>query len=169
VQPAIVGAVAAILGILAGRLWDNHSEARRWSRDQKIRIYEQFANAYYASREAYRTVALSSPGTPEAEQAADRALELNVDFNRTLIALWLHGTVPAAKAAHQLDIELNKLFMTARSRQLTLDEWRAARRSAERALEGFTETVRAELGLPPVPISVHIDDIVGSGTTSPTN
>jgi hypothetical protein len=157
--PAVVAAIAGVLGLVLGRYWDNHTEARRWRRDQRIRIYEHFASAYYASREAYRSVALLEPGTPDAEEAAARALDLGVDFNRTLIALWLHGSATVALAAHDLDIEMNKLFMTARSRRFTWDAWRVVRGPAERALERFTETVRAELGLPNVRVEVHIDDL----------
>jgi hypothetical protein len=160
VVPAILAAVAGVLGLVLGRYWDSHAEARRWRRDQRVRIYEQFATAYYISREAYRSVAVLAPGTPDAEVAASTALGLGVDFNRTLIALWLHGSANAAVAAHELDIEMNKLFITAGSRQFTWDAWRAERSPAERALERFTETVRAELGLPRVNVDVHIDDLV---------
>jgi hypothetical protein len=44
---------------------------------------------------------------------------LGVDFNRTMIALWLHGSAKVAAAAHELDIEMNKLFAEARIRQFT--------------------------------------------------
>jgi nucleotide-binding universal stress UspA family protein len=156
---AIVAATAGVLGLMLGRYWDNHSETRRWRRDQRIRIYEQFASAYYASREAYRSVALLAPGTPQAEDAASRALDLGIDFNRTLIALWLHGSANVALSAHELDIEVNKLFMIARSRQFSWEAWRVERGPAERALERFTESVRAELGLPGVRVAVRIDEL----------
>jgi len=156
---AIVAATAGVLGLVLGRYWDNHTETRRWRRDQRIRIYEQFASAYYASREAYRSVALLASGTEEAEEAANRALDRGVDFNRTLIALWLHGSANVALSAHELDIEVNKLFMIARSHQFPWEAWRAVRGPAERALERFTESVRAELGLPGVRVAVRIDDL----------
>jgi hypothetical protein len=162
--PAIVAAIAGVLGLVLGRFWDTHAEARRWRRDQRIRIYEQFASAYYASREGYRSVALLTPGSQEAEQAAARALDLGVDFNRTLIALWLHRSATVALAAHELDIEMNKLFITARSRHFTWDAWRVVPGPAERAPERFTETVRAELGLPRVRVEAHIDDLSFAAT-----
>ncbi len=164
---AIIAGFAALFGLIVGRFWDTHAESRRWRRDQRIRIYEQFAGAYYTSREAYRAVALLSPGTPEAEQAANNALDLGVAFNRTVIALWLHGSASVASAAHELDLEVNKLFMTARSRHFTWDDWRVVRGPAERAMERFTETVRSELGLPHVPVTIHIDDLAAPAGPGP--
>jgi hypothetical protein len=58
----------------------------------------------------------------------------------------LHASGQTASAA--LDVELNKLFMIARSRQLPCEEWRDYRGLAERAMEKFMDTVRRELGLP---------------------
>ena len=65
-ESAVIASLAALLGLVVGRYWDSHAEARRWQRDQRIRIYEQLAGAYYASREADRSVALLEPGTDEA-------------------------------------------------------------------------------------------------------
>ena len=158
----IIAGAAAVAGLLIGRYWDYFSETRRWRRDHRMRIYEQFAGAYYRSREAYRALALLAPGTPDAERAAENALEVAVDFNRTLIALWLHGSVAVATAGRVLDIELNKLFLAAQSRQISWEDWRRVRGPAERAMEQFTETVRAELGLPPIPIATNIDDLMAS-------
>jgi hypothetical protein len=158
-EPAAIAGLAALLGLVVGRFWDSHFEARRWRRDQRIRVYEQFADAYYGSREACQVVALLPPGTPEAERAAVSALELGVNFNRTLIALWLHASVPIVSAGHLVDVELNKLFTIARAREFTWDDWRAVRGPAERAMERFTEAVRGELGLAEVPITIHIDDL----------
>jgi hypothetical protein len=99
-------------------------------------------------------------GTPAKEEAAARALDLGLDFNRTLIGLWLHGSAKVARAAHELDIEMNKLFVTARTQQFNWGDRRTRRASTERALERFTETVRSELGLPAIAVEVHIDDLV---------
>ncbi|GAA0953523.1 hypothetical protein [Virgisporangium aurantiacum] len=154
---AIVAGLAALLGLAVGRFWDTHTEARRWRRDQRIRIYEQFAGAYYTSREAYRAVAVHQPGSVEEDAAASAALDLGAAFNRTVVAVWLHSSTPVAAAVHDLDVEVNKLFLAARSRRFTWPQWRDARRPAERAMERFTEAVRAELGLPRVPVTIHID------------
>jgi hypothetical protein len=56
-------------------------------------------------------------------------------------------------------MEMNKLFITALSHHFIWDAWRVVRNPAERALERFTETVPAELGLSRVRVEVHIDDL----------
>ena len=68
-------------------------------------------------------MALVQPGTDQADKAAAVALNLGVDFNRTLIALWLHESVAVVSAGHQLDVELNKLFLAARSRKFSWEDW----------------------------------------------
>jgi hypothetical protein len=153
----IVAGFAGLLGLLAGRFWDSRSEARRWRRDQRIRTYEEFAGAYYASREAYRVVALLDPGSADAEAAAGEAFDRGVTFNRAVVAVWLHGSAQVAIAAHEVDVALNELMITARSRRFTWEEWREWRAPAEHAIERFTEGVRAELSLPKVPVTIRID------------
>jgi hypothetical protein len=39
-------AVAAILGIAVGRLWDSRAESARWHRDQTIASYQRLAEAF---------------------------------------------------------------------------------------------------------------------------
>jgi len=159
----IIAGFAGLLGLLAGRFWDSRSEARRWRRDQRIRTYEQFAGAYYASREAFRIVALLDPGSADAEAAASQAFDRGVTFNRAMVAVWLHGSAQVAIAAHQVDVALNELMMTARARRFTWEEWRERRAPAEHAIERFTEAVRAELSLPKVPVTIRIDRLRGLG------
>lgn len=152
-ESAIIAA-AALLGLTLGRLWDSRNEARRWHRDHRIRIYEQFIGAYYASREAYRTLALLEPDSPEAEDAFGRALDLAVDFNRSVVAVWFHGSAAVATAAHLVDVKVNEMPDIARGRKYTWEDWRCARGEAEDAIEGFTEVVRHELGLPRLDIMI---------------
>ena len=75
---AALASLTAVLGLVVGRYWDYHSESRKWLRDQRIRIYEELAGAYYETREAYREVALAKPGTSNAEQASRHALDVNL-------------------------------------------------------------------------------------------
>lgn len=151
-QSAIVAAVAALLGLVAGRLWDGRVEARRWQRDQRIRVYEQFVGAYYASREAYRSLALQEPDTSESAEALARALDVGIEFNRSVVAVWFHGSPAVATGAHEVDKEVNKLAAVARLKRYTWEDWRAARSPAEHAAERFIEAVRRELGLPEVAV-----------------
>jgi hypothetical protein len=159
VDPALVAALAGVIGLALGRFWDIWSERRRWRRDHRIRLYEQLAGAYYESREAYRSLALAATDALGHERESGQALDRNIEFNRTLMAVMLHASGPAASAAHALDLELNKLFMVARSRQLSWEEWRESRGPAERAMEKFMETVRHELRLPALRVEMRVDDL----------
>jgi hypothetical protein len=71
--------MAGVVGILLGRFWDAHSERRRWRRDQRIRLYEQLAGAYYVSREAYRALALLPLDAPDYEREVGKALDLSLN------------------------------------------------------------------------------------------
>ncbi|WP_026422132.1 hypothetical protein [Actinokineospora inagensis] len=153
-QQAIIAALAALLGLVVGRFWDTRSEAGRWQRDQRIRIYEQFIGAYYASREAYRTLALTEVDTPEADEAFAKALDLAVDFNRSVVAVWFHGTPDVATAVYQVDLKVNELAVLARQRKYSWEDWRTTRGGAEHAAEHFTQSVRRELGLPETPVTL---------------
>jgi hypothetical protein len=166
-QSAIFAALAALLGLVIGRYWDGYSEARRWRRDQRIRIYEQFIGAYYASREAYRTLALVEPDTPEADEAFMRALDLAVDFNRSVVAVWFHGTAEVATAAHLVDVKVNELATVARLRKYSWEDWRTARAGAEHAAEGFTAVVRRELGLPDLDVMLCFPRYVPTAAATP--
>lgn len=147
-QSAIIAAMTALIGLAIGRYWDGYTERGRWHRDQRVRIYEQFIGAYYASREAYRALALLEPETEESHEAFHHALDLAVDFNRSVVAVWFHGTAAVAAAAHVVDVEVNKLAVVARLQKYSWEEWRAVRQGAEHAAEHFAEVVRRELGLP---------------------
>lgn len=143
----LIAGLAGLLGLMLGRFWDYRSEAARWRRDQRIRIYEQIGSTYYATREAIRTMALVEHGTDKAAEAAFRALDAGAEFSRAIVAVWLHGSAPVATAVREINRELVKLFLTARAQQLSYEEWRVTRGPAEQALERFVEAVRAELAL----------------------
>ncbi|MDG6109553.1 hypothetical protein Daura_31610 [Dactylosporangium aurantiacum] len=151
-QSAVIAAVAALLGLVVGRLWDSRVEARRWRRDHRMRVYERFIAAYYASREAYRSLALQEPGTAGSEEALARALDLGVDFNQAVVSVWFHGSPAVAAAVHGVDVEINKLVAVAQLRRYAWEEWRVARSPAEHAAEQFIEVVRRDLGLPDIPV-----------------
>ncbi|MFC4063609.1 hypothetical protein [Actinoplanes subglobosus] len=153
-QPALYAAIAGLLGVMVGRYWDTRSETSRWKRDQRIRIYEQFAGSYYQLREAIRQLALLPSSGTEAETAASNALDRGAEFNQAIIAVWLHGSAPVIASAHQVEGAINALYVTARAGKLSWDEWVVRRRAAQHALHEFTQAVRAELGLPPVPITM---------------
>jgi hypothetical protein len=153
----LVAGLAGLLGLIVGRFWDSRSEARRWRRDQRVRTYEQFAAAYYRSREGFRRLALLDIGTSEADEVQAAALDNGVEFNRLVVAVWLHGSAMVSAAVREVDHEINRLFLAARTRKFTWDEWRSTRRPAEHALERFIEAVRAELSLPPSPVAIRIE------------
>jgi hypothetical protein len=74
-EATIVAGLAALVGLIVGRFWDSRSEARRWRRDQRVRTYEEFAAAYYRSREGFRRLALLDVGTAGADEAQAVALD----------------------------------------------------------------------------------------------
>jgi hypothetical protein len=155
-ESALIAAVAAIIGVIAGRYWDTRNEARRWKRDQRVRIYEQFAASYFQLREAFRARALLPTSAPETAQLAGNALDRGVEFNRSIIAVWLHGSASVIASAHEVEQAVNELYAIVRSSQLSWEEWVVAREAAQRALHGFTKSVRSELGLAPVPITMFV-------------
>jgi hypothetical protein len=158
VEAALIAGLAGVLGLIVGRFWDSHSEARRWRRDQRIRTYEEFAGAYYKSREGFRRLAMTEVGTIDADEALLSALDTGIEFNRVVVAVWLYSSAPVSAAVREVHHEIMRSFFNARERTFTWDEWRVARSPAERALERFVEAVRAELSLPRAPVEIRIFD-----------
>src|SRR5262245_38517326 len=100
----ILAALAGLLGLAVGRLWDARTEAVRWRRDQRIRIYESLASGYYQVREAIRILAMCEPNTAESEAAEVRVLEVAAnDWNRQVVAAWLHGSASVIATVENLD------------------------------------------------------------------
>ena len=156
---AVVGALAGFLGVILGRFWDRASEVARWRRDQRIRTYEDIGASYYELREAIRAVALLEPDTSESDLASSHVLDIGTHFNSGVVAVWLHGSVSVATSVRELDREIIKLFLLARTDRFTYEGWRTMRASADDALERFVEAVRLELSLPPVPVAIRIADL----------
>lgn len=88
------------------------------------------------------------PGSPDSEAAIDRLLQVGAKWQSDVAAVWLYGSQRVANAAKTLDDEVNELFMIARARQLTWDEYRVLRVSAEGALEDLIRAMRQEAALP---------------------
>jgi len=153
-EAAVIGALAAIFGLALGRFWDARSELKRWRRDQRIRVYEQFASVHYEVREAMRVLALTEPGTSEADVAEHRVRALGADWNRAMVAVWLHGSEPVTGAIHNLDQELYRLLEVVRSRRLSWEEFRDQRAAVSGSLEAYVEAVREELKRPRLTVSL---------------
>jgi hypothetical protein len=159
VEATLIAGLAGILGLFLGRFWDTRSEAARWKRDQRIRTYEHVGQAYYSLREANRALALLDPETREAGEAASRVLDLGGKFNSAIVAVWLHGSAPVAKAVREVNQETIKMFIAARARRFSWEEWRAIRGPADHALDDFIGAVRRELSLPPLEVATRIADL----------
>ena len=154
----LIAGLAGIIGLILGRFWDSHAESRRWRRDQRIRAYEQVGCAYYALRESIRAVALAPIGSEKLEKAALPTVDLGKDFNSAAFAVWVHESEAVAISAKQSSSEVNELYLAAREREFSWDEWRAIRAPAEKFLEHFVGTVRFDLSLPQLTVAIRIVD-----------
>ena len=150
---AIIAALAALLGVTLGRLWDIRSEHTRWRRDQRLNSYQNLASDFYRLREAMRRV--SSVGREEEQYSilVENCRDIGVDWNKSLISVWLHGSEQVASTARSLDV--NELFGLVRKRQLSPADWRLEREPAQRCLEAFIEAVRQDLSLPSLLVRRH--------------
>jgi len=155
-EAAVFAALAGLLGIVLGRVWDFRLEVARWRRDQRIRVYEDLAATYYAARVPLLAMAMAEPGTPEADHAAIRVLGIAADWNRNVVATWLHGSSRVTAAVQEFDHQLSCLFDKSRTCRLTWEEFATAHQSTEESLEAFLEAARQELKLPPLKVRVRI-------------
>jgi hypothetical protein len=155
VESAVIGGLAALLGLILGRIWDRRSESSNWRRDQRTRCYEQLFASYYELRDCLRLLGAALPGTPESDGAVDRVLEVGARWQSNVAAVWLHGSEPVTKATKALDDQANALFMVARAEQLSWEEYRVKRMAAEGALEQLIAAVRHELGLPEFEVALR--------------
>jgi hypothetical protein len=150
-----MGGLAALLGLILGRVWDRRSESSNWRRDQRTRCYEQLFASYYEVRDRLRLLGVAVPGTPESDDAIVRFLEVAVRWHSNVAAVWLHSSEPLTKAAKALDDQANALFIAARAEQLNWDQYRAKRMNAEGALEQLIAAIRHELGLPEFEVAIR--------------
>jgi GTP cyclohydrolase II len=149
-----MASLAAIFGLVLGRLWDSRLETVRWRRDQCVRVYGQVTSAYYDVREALRVLALTEPDTPESEAAENRIRTVGAEWDGCMVAVWVHGSEPVAKAIRQVDQEVERLLNRIRSYRLTWEEFWEERRPAGRALDAFIEEIRKELKRPLIQVRV---------------
>jgi hypothetical protein len=133
-EAAIMASLAAIFGLVIGRLWDSRLESVRWRRDQCVRVYEHATSAYYKVREAMRMLALTEPGTSESEAAENKVRATGAEWDRCMVAVWLHGSEPVAEAIQQVDLEVERLLNRIRSCQLTWEEFQEERRPSQEDL-----------------------------------
>jgi len=152
---AILAALAGLLGVAVGRLWDTHAETKRWRRDQRLRVYERLIGAYYELREALRVLAMCEPETAESEVAEIRVYEVAAAaWNEQVVAAWLHGSPPVISAVETLDRHVVSLFFRARSRKFTWHEFLEDRQSTQEAHERYIEAVRKESRQPSLKVTV---------------
>jgi len=155
-DPVLLAALAGLAGIAIGRFWDARSEATRWRRDQRIRVYERLITAYYQVREAIRSLAMCELGTAAAEAAEIRVYEIAAhEWNQQVVAAWLHGSTSVIPTVELLDRRVVSLFVAARDRRYSWAEFQAARQPTLDALEEYVSAVRAELRQPKLKVTIQ--------------
>jgi hypothetical protein len=155
-ETALLAALTGLFGIALGRMWDFRLEVIRWRRDQRVRVYEDLAANYYAAREPMLTMAMTKPGTPEADAAVTRALSVVAEWNSRMVATWLHGSPIVTAALQEFDRELTLLFDKARTCCLTYEEFAYEHRATEHGLEVLIDAIRQELKNPRLNIKLRI-------------
>jgi hypothetical protein len=146
-------AIAGILGIVLGRLWDRRSEASRWRRDQRADGCQRLAEAFILVYENTRAVALAEPGTTAFSDAV-ASCRNDKSWDNALAAVWFHGTPAVVTAASGMDDALTRLFYDAQERTYTQTDWTGARRPSAEAFERFIAVAREELDLAPVSVKI---------------
>lgn len=170
---AVFAAVAGLLGLAIGRFWDARSEADRWRRDQRIRVYESLTSAYYEVREAIRSLAMCEPSSAAADAAEIRVYEVAAEqWNRHVVATWLHGSARVIPTVEQLDRLVVALFQKARSRLYSWEDFQDLRQPTLDALEEYVAAVRTELRQPALKVTIHYGRVglptTGEGTDAPS-
>ncbi|MFC8384429.1 hypothetical protein [Nocardia sp. NPDC057272] len=153
---AFFAALAGLVGVMIGRLWDIRSESTRWRRDQKTASYQRVIEQFQVTYEAIRVVALT-----DTDAAAFQALIEHTRsggfaaWDSAVAAVWLHGSTDVVVAVTDLDEALGALFSAATDRQIQdRAEWDQARQPAGAVFEQFVNAARRELDLPPAPVRV---------------
>ena len=79
---------------------------------------------------------MSEPGTAESEAAEAHVYGIAASgWNQHVAAAWLHGSPTVFSAVENLDRHIVKLFLLARVRRLTWDEFQEERKPFQEALE----------------------------------
>ncbi|MGW4125264.1 hypothetical protein [Nocardia sp. NPDC004711] len=151
---ATIAALAAILGVVIGRLWDSRSESVRWQRDQRTASYRSLAEQFQVLNEVLRALATADPVVDSYPDRVDQVRI--VDFkawDSAYTAVWLYGTPHVVSIASALDAAVTKLFYDVIERRLSIQEWQQLRTCARAVFEQFISAIRDELRLPPVEAS----------------
>ncbi|GII26447.1 hypothetical protein [Planosporangium mesophilum] len=149
-QATLLAGLAGLIGIILGRLWDTRSESRRWRRDQRMQSYQAVAGEFYRYREAIRELGHTArPGQEHDERSAE-VHQLRTDWNRTLAALWLHGSERAVQCALAVDHQLAELRIRATAAVITDEDWPTRREPAQMAYDNFIDAIRHDLALSPL-------------------
>jgi hypothetical protein len=108
---------------------------------------------------------MTEPDTAESESAEIRVLEAAVEWNRDMVAAWLHGSKPVTVAVEDFDHEVTGLYRRARLRRFSWLEFQEDRESTQEALERYIEAVRQELRRPAINVRIHYPSL---GIPSPS-
>jgi hypothetical protein len=155
---AMVAAIAAILGVAVGRLWDSRAESARWHRDETMASYQRLAEAFRSSYDHIQDIAFTDPNAAGYSLTVRKVIiEGNHVWHDALSSVWFHGSSGVIAAATSLDRSLTDLHSHVIGTLFLAEEWAKARVPARRAFEEFLEAVRAELALPQVPHHFYDD------------
>ncbi|MEU1995010.1 hypothetical protein ABZ511_11210 [Nocardia gamkensis] len=154
----IVAAVAGVLGIMVGRLWDTRSESTRWRRDQKTGCYQRLAEQFQTTYEAIRAVARADTDADSRHALIEHTRNgVFPSWDSAVASVWLHGSLEVVMAATLLDEAIGELHDGALRRQIvSQQDWDRARDPARRAFECFLAAARRELDLAPVGIEFPV-------------
>jgi hypothetical protein len=165
---AAVAAVAAILGVAVGRLWDSRAESARWHRDQRIASYQRLAEAFRSSYDNIQTIAFTDPNAVDFNATVRKIIvECNHVWHDALSSVWFYGSPGVIAAATSLDRSLTDLHALAVDHLFSAEEWAKRRVPARRTFEEFLEAVRAEFALPQVPHRFYDDTYLAPDTQLP--
>jgi hypothetical protein len=165
---AVVAAVAAILGVAVGRLWDSRAESARWHRGQRIASYQRLAEAFRSSYDNIQAIAFADPNAADSSAMVRKIIvEGNHAWHDALSSVWFYGSPDVIAAATSLDRSLTDLHAQAIDRLFSAEDWARARVPARRTFEEFLEAVRAEFSLPQVPHRFYDDTYLAPDSQSP--
>jgi hypothetical protein len=148
VASAILAALAGLIGLVAGRLWDTRSESTRWRRDQRVMSYQSVACEFYRYREVLRLTSACPKDSPDRVHATATLMEHHAVWNQCLSALWLHGSENAARAAYELDHAISILGDYVYEHEIPPDEWVLRKEEAQEKFDDYIDAVRKDLSLP---------------------